>query len=34
MGKVDSVKPIGNFYLSPESIGDEEAIVYLRIISK
>jgi len=30
MGKVDSVKPIGNFYLRPESIGDEEAIVYLR----
>ena len=30
MGKVNSVKPIGNFYLRPESIGEEESIVYLR----
>lgn len=30
MGKAKAVKPIGSFYLRSESIGEEEAIVYLR----
>ena len=30
MGKVKSFKPVGSLYLRPESIGEEESIVYLR----